>query len=91
MPRTSSSSNYSRAETFNMLDCLEEMLSIGSEKWGNLFDTHNDNCKHMKGHILRDANSIWQKFASLHKKKAPTGDPSMREETRGWKSQADQA
>ena len=34
----------------------------------------------MKGFVPRDPNSIRRKYSTLHRKKAPTGDPNMRED-----------
>ena len=77
MGRSNSASNYSIAEVNNLLTRLEEYLHIFSEEWDRATVLHNDDCKNMKGFQPRERPSISRKFASLYKKKAPTGNPNI--------------
>lgn len=64
--------NYSTNEVNLFLDLMEEVLPIGGDEWQNV-------CKQFNSFFHGDWNveSLRRKFASLHRKRIPTGDPSM--------------
>ena len=74
--RARGNKNYSRAEIFHLLAILEGILPIGPEEWQAVADQHAVTYPE-EG---RDTDSIRRKFANLHRKQIPTGDPSMPEE-----------
>ena len=41
MPRIKPTSNYSKTKVDNLLDCLEEVLPIGSDEWDQVVALHN--------------------------------------------------
>lgn len=63
--------NYSHMELNSLLDTMEDILPIGSEEWQRVVEQHNENYPSSG----RDAESIRRKYATLHRKKVPTGDP----------------
>lgn len=72
------SSNYSKAETNWMLDCMERIKPIGSEEWGEVVLLHATKYKEQK----RNLGSIRRKFRDLYRMKIPTGDPTCPNEVR---------
>ena len=68
--------NYSKDEVMNFLYVMKDILPIGPDEWQCNVDNHT---------LLyegRDVDSIRRKFASLHRRQIPTGDPAMPEEVR---------
>ena len=68
--------NYSKDEVMNFLYVMKDILPIGPDEWQRVVDNHT---------LLyegRDVDSIRRKFASLHRRQIPTGDPAMPEEVR---------
>ena len=76
--RARGNKNYSRAEIFHLLAILEGILPIGPEEWQAVADQHAVTYPEE----ARDTDSIRRKFANLHRKQIPTGDPSMPEEVK---------
>jgi hypothetical protein len=68
--------NYSRAELFNMLALIHEILPIGGEDWNAVLEAHSVD---FPG---REVDSLRRKFSLLHRKKTPTGDPRCPEEVK---------
>ena len=62
-----------------LLSVLEEVLPIGPEEWDEVVNKHAVGCRWIPG---RDVDSIRRKFASLHRKQIPTGDPNMPEDVK---------
>ena len=71
--------NYMLPETMNLLEVLEDVLPIGSEEWEEALARHSLN------YPGRDKPSIARKFATLHRKQIPTGDPNCPPEVRAAK------
>ena len=69
--RTKGRGNYSAMELITLLDTMEAILPIGPEEWQLVVQQHNKNYPL----TCRDAVSIRRKYACLHRKKVPTGDP----------------
>eukprot|EP00536_Pseudo-nitzschia_multiseries_P004067 jgi/Psemu1/9171/gm1.9171_g len=64
--------NYTKAKLENMFAAIRAILPCGREDWDNVADVHAEK---FPG---RDTESIRNKFNRLHRKKAPTGNPTMR-------------
>ena len=74
--RRAGASNYSKAELQSLLSTLESVLPIGQDEWEEVAQ------QHATSFPGRDIDSIRRKFATLHRKQIPTGDPSMPPEVR---------
>ena len=68
--------NYSKDEVMYLLTIMNDVLPIGQEEWDLVVTRHS------VGFPGRDVDSVRRKYASLHRKSIPTGDPSMPEEVR---------
>jgi len=65
--------NYTPCEVDFLLDLVEEHLPLGGQMWEQVLNEHNSAFPQTS----RDLASIKKKFQDLHKKKVPTGDPSI--------------
>jgi len=70
MPR-GRASDYSVEEVLHFLNLMEEILPIGSQEWDQLLQLHLVDFPTTG----RTVDSLRRKYASLHRKKIPTGDP----------------
>ena len=57
-----------------LLDLIQELKPMGRMEWETLLDKFN---RRVPAARERDVRGIQSKFASLHSKKMPTGDPNM--------------
>eukprot|EP00536_Pseudo-nitzschia_multiseries_P008025 jgi/Psemu1/19367/gm1.19367_g len=64
--------NYTKAELENMFAAIRAIVPCGGDDWEDVADLH---AKKFPG---RDSDLIRSKFNRLHRKKAPTGNPTMR-------------
>ena len=71
-------SNYSKAETNFALDCIEQIVPIGSEEWNQVVLLHATKYEKQK----RNLQSIRRKFRDLYRMKIPTGNPHCPPEVR---------
>jgi hypothetical protein len=77
MPR-GRSADYSRAETLHFLNIALAIKPISQNDWEQVLEEHNLEY----GDKKRSVDSLRRKFAMLHRKKIPTGDPFCPEEVR---------
>ena len=63
--------NCTKDWVLHMLYIMEEILPIGQDEWDEVVSRHSI------GFPGRDIDSIRRKYATLHRKSIPTGDPSM--------------
>eukprot|EP00536_Pseudo-nitzschia_multiseries_P000041 jgi/Psemu1/144/gm1.144_g len=63
-------SNYTKAEVMNMLNCMRKFLPIGPDQWEHVAQLHAENYPHSE----RNVDSIRRKYQKLHWKSIPTGD-----------------
>ena len=77
--RRSGDPNCTREECLYFLGVMEEVLPIGSDEWQVVVDQHN------AVNPGRSVTSMRRKYANLHRKQIPTGDPDMPPEVRAAK------
>jgi hypothetical protein len=68
--------NCSRAELFNMLTLIHEILPVGAADWTAVLEAHSVD---FPG---REVDSLRREFSLLHRKKTPAGDPRCPEEVK---------
>ena len=71
-------SGFTSAETEAMLGTVEKLLPLCRDEWEAVLAEHNKLFRDQ----MRTVDSLKRKFATLHRKKMPTGDPLMPEEVR---------
>jgi len=69
--KRSGRSNYTAEEIQHFLAIMEEVLPIGPDEWDRVLVEHSNLFPN------RDVESLRRKYHTLHRKKIPTGDPSM--------------
>jgi hypothetical protein len=64
---------FSDAETAGLLELLEAHLLLSRDEWAYVASLHN------AGYVGEDrtTDSLKRKFAELHRKRIPTGDPHI--------------
>lgn len=70
--------NYSIDEINNLLDLINDELSISATLWGNILKSHLSRYPDQR----RSVDSIKRKFKELYSKKVKTGDPNCPQEVR---------
>lgn len=63
--------NYSRTELMHAFSIIERIIPCDSDEWAQVAEEHS---RMFEG---RDVDSIKRKFCDMHRRKAPTGDPSI--------------
>lgn len=71
--QVSRGSGFSAVETSSLLELLHEHLPIGNSEWEHILTLHDRNFSDK----MRTVDSLKRKFATLHRKKIPTGNPIM--------------
>ncbi|PXF44298.1 hypothetical protein BWQ96_05925 [Gracilariopsis chorda] len=66
-------SGFSRQEVDNLLELLEEHLPLSKEEWDHIVRLPSERYPEYK----RTVDSLKRKFASLHRRRIPTGDPTI--------------
>ncbi|PXF47026.1 hypothetical protein BWQ96_03216 [Gracilariopsis chorda] len=66
-------SGFSRQEVDNLLELLEEHLPLAKEEWDHIVRLHSERYPEHK----RTVASLKRKFASLHRRRIPTGAPTI--------------
>jgi hypothetical protein len=74
---------FTKDETFHLLDKVEELLPIGAEEWKQVHTYFN---KKVDPKRQQTRDGIRQKFNALAAMKVPTGDPSVPQEV--WKAKS---
>lgn len=69
-------SGFSNVETLSFLRLLEEHLPIGNSEWEHVVTLHDKNFSAK----MRTVDSLKRKFATLHRRKIPTGNPIIPED-----------
>ena len=63
--------NYTDEEIKDLLQLIQDHLPISKSDWTEVVESLT-----AMGHVGRTVESVKRKFQELHRKKAPTGDPS---------------
>ena len=71
--RVRGASNYTIAETMNFLRIMERVVPCDLEEWSTVLESHSVR------YPGRTVESLRRKYMTLHRKKAPTGDPDVPE------------
>ena len=74
--RRAGAGNYTREEQIHFLNIMERILPMGPEEWDQV------QLEHEAVYPGRDVDSIRRRYNRLHRKKIPTGDPTMPPEVR---------
>ena len=69
---------FTSAETEAMIGTVEKLLPLCRDEWEAVLAEHNKLFRDQ----MKTVDSLKRKFATLHRKKMPTGDPLMPEEVR---------
>jgi hypothetical protein len=64
-------SGFTQQEVDSLLELLDEKLPLAKDEWDYVASRHMDRYPNTE----RTVDSLKRKFASLHRKKIPTGDP----------------
>ena len=74
VPAKKRATNYSMNETLNLLALISEHQPIDNSEWETVVEELS--AMGHEGHEARTVQSVRRKFQELHRKKAPTGDPT---------------
>ena len=66
-------SGFKRQEVDGLLELLDEHLPLAKEEWDHVLCLHAERYPDYN----RTVDSLKRKFASLHRRKVPTGDPTI--------------
>ncbi|PXF49322.1 hypothetical protein BWQ96_00896 [Gracilariopsis chorda] len=66
-------SEFLRQKVDSLIELLDEKLPLGRDEWDVVLRIHHQKYSDKK----RNVDNLRRKFASLHRRKIPTGDPTM--------------